>query len=168
VLAFDTHEAFWGGGKNLSVNERQRDEWFRSFLGNLKLDSGVVILVAGRELPRWSDLPSARIPQRYLEPWPIGHMLPEDARKYLERAGVKDVGLQSKLLAIAAVRPGEIHPFYLGLCVDVVRAAAGGTPAGAAEFEQIPAVADRTGELIDRLLRYTDDDATLAVRALSA
>ena len=169
VLAFDTHEAFWGGAKNLSINERQRDEWFRSFLGNLDLHAGIVAIVAGRELPRWSDLPASRIPDEYLEPWPVRHLSEADALIYLRRAGVRDAALQRKLLAFAAVEPGEIHPFYLGLCVDVAQTAGQkGQLLDRGEFDHIPAVELRTQALIERLLRYTDDDATLAVHALSA
>jgi tetratricopeptide (TPR) repeat protein len=169
VLAFDTHEAFWGGSKNLSTNERQRDEWFRTFLGNLDFRAGIVVLVAGRELPRWSDLPASRIPDDYLEPWPVRHFSEPDALVYLHKAGIADAALQRKLLAFAAVAPGEIHPFYLGLCVDVAQTAERkGEPLDRGEFEHVPAVELRTQELIERLLRYADDDAMLAVHALSA
>jgi hypothetical protein len=54
VLFFDTHEAFWGEERDLSGDRYfARDEWLRRLLASLDRRLGIVVVVAGRERPRW-------------------------------------------------------------------------------------------------------------------
>jgi len=48
VLMFDTHEVFWGGERNLPRESYfYRDEWLRRLLRAVKLELGIVVVVAG-------------------------------------------------------------------------------------------------------------------------
>jgi tetratricopeptide (TPR) repeat protein len=172
VLCFDTHEAFWGAQRDLS-NELyfERDAWLRRLLRALDLKTGIVVVVAGRDRPRWAEATAAQepIPNKFLDVQHIGHLADGDARVYLDRVGVPDGPLRNGLLEAARVAANEIHPYYLGLCVDIVQAAAAhGHAITADDFLLDPTITDKEQTLIDRLLKYVDRDVKDAVYALSA
>lgn len=172
VLCFDTHEAFWGYQRDLS-NELyfQRDEWLRCFLTSLELEGGIVAVVAGRDRPRWPQATEEQgtIPEKYIDAQLVGHLSDTDALVYLDRVGVLDQPLCQSLLEAARVAANEIHPFYLGLCVDIVQAAgAKGILLTPDDFAIDPKLIDKEQTLIDRLLKYVDAETKDAIYVISA
>lgn len=187
MLFFDTHEAFWGveGRKFSNDPFFQRDEWLRLLLGKLEFKNGIVAVVAGRDQPRWAEPSEIEIPKESIDLQLVGFLSELDAAQYLERAlestGIADAGMRQHLVAYARVAPGEIHPLYLGMCAEVVLAAARkGTTLTSADFQVAPQAAgkgkkridellrDKGKSLMDKLLRYIDVEVGQAVRALSA
>jgi tetratricopeptide (TPR) repeat protein len=171
VLFFDTHESFWGVRERESARDRffQRDEWLRQLLGHLDLAQGIVVVVAGRDTPRWAQASRATIPNTFVDTQLVGHLSATDAATYLERAGIVEPAMRDQLVHYTQVAPGQSHPFYLGLCTDVVLASlTRGVPLTPQDFHTAPQLEARTAELLDRLLRYVDVHVESAVRALSA
>ena len=171
VLFFDTHEAFWGVRERESSRDRffQRDEWFRQLLGYLDLPQGIVVVVAGRDTPRWAQASRATIPNTFVDTQLVGHLSATDAATYLKRAGIVEPAMRDQLVHYTQVAPGQSHPFYLGLCTDVVLASlTRGVPLTPQDFHTAPQLEARTAELLDRFLRYVDVHVESAVRALSA
>jgi len=171
VLFFDTHEAFWGVRERESSRDRffQRDEWFRQLLGYLDLPQGIVVVVAGRDTPRWAQASRATIPNTFVDTQLVGPLSATDATTYLERAGIVEPAMRDQLVHYTQVAPDQSHPFYLGLCTDVVLASlTRGVPLTPQDFHTAPQLEARTAELLDRLLRYVDVHVESAVRALSA
>ena len=170
VLFFDTHEAFWGTGRNVPEEKFfYQDEWLRRLLRALDLHSGIVVVVSGREFPRWDKAPKFPIAKEYLDRQLVEELTTSDAAIYLQKAGIKDATLAAALINYASVNEQRVHPFYLGLCADVVLAAANRhVSMNAADFANVPATANKSRELVNRLLRYVDEEIRLAVHALSA
>jgi tetratricopeptide (TPR) repeat protein len=176
VLFFDTHEAFWGENRSeAKANYFFRDEWLRLLLRKLNYEAGIVAVVAGRDKPRWAEArsikPNTDIPEHYLDTHRVGNLSAADALAYLEQpdVGIADTALCQSLIAYASVEPGEVHPLHLGLCADVVvQAQAQGTPLTAAEFATVPAFADKSKLLVERLLKYVSNGVRDGVYALSA
>jgi hypothetical protein len=123
VLMFDTYEALYGGTGFEPVGDPDGPRWFRSLLGNLPVASGVVAIVAGRVRPRWFEAAHESIPDRYVEFRSIGPLAPEFAETYLESAGVGQPNLRETLTGYASTASGQVHPFLLGLCADLVAVA---------------------------------------------
>jgi ADP-ribosylglycohydrolase/tetratricopeptide (TPR) repeat protein len=174
VLLFDTHEAFFGeaiADPNALVHADflMRDEWLRSLLGHLPLEAGVVAVVAGRIRPPWSSAPVAAIPDAFVDACPVGSLATEDALVYLDRAGISDVRLQEALAEYAAVGPGEVHPYFLGLCADVALAAQRrGGELDPASFGQSDEIVAKQLDLARRLLAWVPAEVEYAILALSA
>lgn len=167
VLFFDTHEAFWGQQRNLSdALFFQQDEWLRRLLKELELSSGIVVVVAGRELPRWADATKFSIQLSDLKTQRVKHLSTTDAKHYLELTEIKDPDLSQSLIEYAQVAPNQVHPFYLGLCADVVLEAK--TTLTPEVFRTKTQSANKSKELINLLLRYVDEEIRDAVHALSA
>jgi tetratricopeptide (TPR) repeat protein len=170
ILMFDTHESFWGTGRlrESSDSYHGRDEWFRKFLRGLDMTVGIVVLVAGREPPRWDEAPGkTQIPKDYFDTRLVGYLSTEDAVEYLDKAGVKDSKIQKILISISQVEIDQIHPLYLGLCGDIVLAVPQGQKIDPTELAGSEKRNDKLRILIDRLLRYCDQDLTQAVTALA-
>ncbi len=170
VLFFDTHDAFWGSERTLSNDLFfQRDEWLRRLIGALNLSSGITVVVAGRETPKWAEADRYTIPERYVERHWVGALSNADADEYLEKAGVGDATLRKSLIEFAQVLPNQSHPLYLGLCADIVLAAyAKGHAITPVEFRETPETVNKGLELINRLLRYVDAEIGYSVKALAA
>lgn len=172
VLFFDAHEAFWGIQRKLSEELFfRRDEWLRSLLLNLKPSRGIITVVAGQEPPRWPEASKTGtiIPNNLIDLQYVGSLSKEHALQYLQRAGIDDPVMRECLVAYSQVEPGQVHPLYLGLCVDVVLAAKeAGKILTPEEFQSTKDTAEKGTELIRRLLIYADDDIAYPVRALSA
>lgn len=168
VLFFDTHEAFWGHQRDVPEDTFfYMDEWLRRLLKGLRRELGIVVVVAGREKPRWVEATKFKISPEDLHIDKVGHLSKADAMVYLQKAGVKDTALAEVLIDYASVAPDDAHPFYLGLCADVVLAAAKrGIQLSPSDFPNVPT--DKSKELRNRLLRYVDKDIQDAVHALSA
>jgi tetratricopeptide (TPR) repeat protein len=178
ILFFDSHEAFWGDLRESSEGTQyfEKDAWLRQLLTLLDYSAGIVAIVAGRELPRWGDknelgafLCNPHIPEEFLECHYVGNLSPGDAEEVLRKANIKGDSLRQALIAYTEVEKNEIHPLYLGLAADMVLAAERQdillTPA---DFQQLPLRADKERVLIDRFLKYIDDDLRNAIYALSA
>ena len=168
VLFFDTHEAFWGHQRDVPEDTFfYMDEWLRRLLKGLKQELGIVVVVAGREPPRWVEATKFKISPEDLHTDKVGHLSKADARVYLQKSGISDTALAEALIDYASVAPDDAHPFYLGLCGDVVLAAAKrGIQLSTSDFLNVPK--DKSKELRNRLLRYVDEDIRDAVHALSA
>ncbi len=168
VLFFDSHETFWGYERSLPDQSFfYKDEWLRCLLSSLELSRGIVVVAAGHEKPRWAEAPRMPIPNHRLDTQFVWHLSAADAEKYLKNAGIPDADLQQSLIACASVTPDQVHPFYLGLCADVVRTAA--RPPSPSDFASIPATAAKSKMLIGRLLKHVGDaELGDAIRALSA
>ncbi|MFK8182649.1 MAG: tetratricopeptide repeat protein [Phormidesmis sp.] len=180
VLFFDTHEAFWGAQRDLSSETYfLRDEWLRRLLRGLDLDKGIVVIVAGRDIPRWAAAGAVRaktqIPSEYVQVEEVGLLAAGDAREYLQKVGIEVGALCEGLIRFASVNPqlgpehGTAHPLHLGLCADVVLAAAErGELLGAADFDEVQGVEEQGALLIERLLRYVGEGLRYAIHGLSA
>ena len=172
VLFFDTHEAFWGEQKLSEFSEEalyRRDEWFRRLLTHLDLSAGIIPVVAGRQMPDWYKAPNVTIPKKYVYLNAVGYFSKEDAKTYLKRAGVEDATIRDCLAKYAQVEKGKVHPLYLGLCADLVIAAADqGRSLNLEEFNASEGIDIKGKKLINRLLRYVSGELDYAVRALAA
>ncbi len=167
VLFFDSHDAFREERSDARFFER--DEWLRHLLVRLELVSGIVVVIAGRERPRWTEAHVHSIPARYIDHFPVGPLTDREARHYLAKAHIDDPAVQTKLLEFAHVAPQQIHPLALGLGTDAVLAAVRkGTDLQAADFVSLPQLGDKVKLLIQQLLRWVDSDVAFAIRALSA
>ena len=165
VLFFDTHEAFWGSQRNVAdYRYFQQDKWLRYFLAELEFSHGIVVVVAGREVPRWKDADEYDIPQEYLDIQLVNYLSENDAREYLRRAGISKEVLQQNAIDYSSARENQIHPFLLGLCADVILQ-------GKQGLDKLDINADFSKKaklLINRLLKYVDKEVEYAVHALSA
>jgi len=172
ALFFDTHEAFWRDQRHVSdARYFERDKWLRRLLCTLDLEQGIVAVVAGRDRPRWHEATDdqTNIPESYIDAHLVGHLPDADARTYLDLVGVTDAPLQEGLLRYARVAPNEYHPYYLGLCTDVVLAAKEkGVTLTADSFAGDPKLTDKGRTLVNHLLKYTDQEVEDAIYALSA
>ncbi|SDX69818.1 tetratricopeptide repeat protein [Thiocapsa roseopersicina] len=182
VLLFDTHESFWGTSRHNESTESyfQRDEWLRLFFAELyRPNHGIVVAVAGREPPRWPEAVRSPIPLDCIDTRLVGHLGRADAQEYLVRALAPDAGadsgeaasLREAIVRFTEVEPGQVHPLYLGLAVDLVlRARDSGERLGPDDFATRTDAtrADMGRILITRLLRYCTLEIENAVKALAA
>ncbi len=180
VLLFDTHEAFWGRQRDLPKETYfLRDEWLRKLLRGLDLTSGIIVVVAGRDVPRWEEArlvrPGTEIPGGYVQEEEVGLLAAGDARAYLQKVGIAAGNLCEGLIRFASVNPQDgpderkVHPLHLGLCADVVLAATEqGNPLAAGDFAEVPEFDDKGKLLIVRLLRYVSEGLGYAIHGLSA
>ena len=180
VMLFDTHEKLWDEKRN-SQGEKfwYQDEWFRRLLRAIDFKSGIVVAVAGRDSPvaqlRWQNAPRFPIPEHYIDAQLVWHLSPADAKDYLHKVEIDLPDLADAVIKYASVNPDEcwenlqVHPFYLGLCADVVLAERRrGIELLSSDFARIPKLEHKTAELTDRLLMYVDREVRSAVHSLSA
>ncbi|TAG88315.1 MAG: hypothetical protein EAZ18_22625 [Oscillatoriales cyanobacterium] len=180
VMLFDTHEKMWDDKRNSQgATFWYQDEWFRRLLRALDYKLGIVVAVAGRECPvtqlRWPNAAKFPIPADYIDAQLVWHLSPADARDYLHKVEIDKADLADAVIKYASVNPDEswenlqVHPFYLGLCADVVLAERRrGIELLASDFARIPKLENKTAELTDRLLLYVDREVRSAVHSLSA
>ena len=165
VLFFDTHEAFWGSQRNIGNSSYfQQDKWLRYLLAELEFSHGIVVVVAGREIPRWKDADEFPIPQKYLDIQSVNHLSEADAREYLRRAGISNRVLQKNAIDYSSARVKQVHPLLLGLCADVILKG----KQGLEKLDINTGFSKKAKELINRLLKYVDREIEYAVHALSA
>ena len=169
VLFFDTHEAFYGRNRSFE-DDFFLDEWLRRLLRRLDTALGIVVVVAGRDKPRWAEArKQTHIPTDYVQLESVDDLVASDAKIFLRRAGVTDAALQESLIRYASVETGRVHPLHLGLCADVVlEAAAKGVALVPGDFSERAEFRDKSVDLIKQLLFYADDGLRDAIRALSA
>ncbi|MEG4321193.1 MULTISPECIES: hypothetical protein [unclassified Microcoleus] len=180
VMLFDTHEKLWDEKRN-SQGEKfwYQDEWFRRLLRALDFKSGIVVAVAGRDSPvaqlRWPKAPRFPIPEHYIDAQLVWHLSPADAKDYLHKVEIDKPDLADAVIKYASINPDEswenlqVHPFYLGLCADVVLAQRRrGIELLSSDFPRIRKLEHKTAELTDRLLMYVDREVRSAVHSLSA
>jgi tetratricopeptide (TPR) repeat protein len=169
ALFFDTHEAFWQAGERENDPYFYRDEWLRVLFKTLDRSLGIIIVVSGREPPRWPKANKVAIPQQDLTLSMVGHLSREDAVVLLERSDVNDRELQETLIEYSSVTEGEVHPLMLNMCIEVVRASTGGpTSLDPTNLKTQPQMTKRISELLETLLKYVDVHVDYAIRALSA
>lgn len=126
-------------------------------------------MVAGRTRPPWSGAPVAAIPDGFVDAWPVGHLAATEALAYLEKAGVDGEQLRQALADYAAVGPGEVHPYFLGLCADVALVAQRRARRLDPEsFAQLGVLAGKELDLARRLLAWVPPEVEYGVLALSA
>jgi tetratricopeptide (TPR) repeat protein len=180
VMLFDTHEKMWDEKRNSQgATFWYQDEWFRRLLRALDYKLGIVVAVAGRECPvtqlRWPNASKFPIPEDYIDAQLVWHLSPADARDYLHKVEIDKADLADAVIKYASVNADDswenlqVHPFYLGLCADVVLAERRrGIELLASDFARIPKLENKTAELTDRLLMYVDREVRSAVHSLSA
>jgi tetratricopeptide (TPR) repeat protein len=180
VMLFDTHEKLWDQKRSFQgINFWYQDEWFRRLLRALDWKAGIVVAVAGRDCPvtqlRWQDASKFPIPEHYIDARLVWHLSPADARDYLHKVEIDKADLADAVIRYASVNPDEswdnlqVHPFYLGLCAEVVLAERKrGIELLWSDFAWIPKLENKTAELTDRLLLYVDREVRSAVHSLSA
>ena len=181
VMLFDTHEKLWDEKRSFQgIKFWYQDEWFRRLLRALDCKAGIVVAVAGRDCPvtqlRWPNAPAnTEIPERYIDAQLVGHLSAADARDYLHKVEIDKADLADAVIKYASVNPDEswenlqVHPFYLGLCADVVLAERKrGIELLSSDFARIPDLENKTEELTDLLLSYVDREVRYAVHSLSA
>ncbi|MEM8504586.1 MAG: hypothetical protein AAF716_15695 [Cyanobacteria bacterium P01_D01_bin.1] len=172
VLFFDTHEAFYGAERDHASNFF-RDGWLRRLLRRLDMEAGIVVVVSGRDVPRWAEAGAhelnTQIPADYVCLKSVDDLAASDAEIFLTRAGVADAALRQSLIRYASVKEGQVHPLHLGLCADVVlEAAAQGVALVPGDFSGVAAFQEKSAYLIEQLLKYVDEGLRDAIRALSA
>lgn len=174
VLFFDTHEAFWGEGRNQgSARFFKQDEWLRCLLSQLLELPQIVIVMAGREIPQWHRASYCSITADKLECRQVFNFQVTDALDYLQRVGIEDTQVQQGLIAYSSFDGDSVHPLLLGLCADLVRMAPEKKEAfTAADFQSVSETGEgfnrKLGILGERLLKYTDRVLEDAVSVLSA
>lgn len=174
VLFFDTHEAFWGEGRNQgSARFFKQDEWLRCLLSQLLELPQIVIVMAGREIPQWHRASYCSITADKLECRQVFNFQVTDALDYLQRVGIEDTQVQQSLIAYSSFDGDSVHPLLLGLCADLVRMAPEKKEAfTAADFQSVSETGEgfnqKLGILGERLLKYTDRVLEDAVSVLSA
>jgi hypothetical protein len=174
VLFFDTHEAFWGEGRNQgSARFFKQDEWLRCLLSQLLELPQIVIVMAGREIPQWHRANYCSITADKLECKQLFNFQVTDALDYLQRVGIEDTQVQQGLIAYSSFDGDSVHPLLLGLCADLVRMAQEKKEAfTAADFQSFAEIGEgfnqKLGILGERLLKYTDRVLEDAVSVLSA
>jgi len=174
VLFFDTHEAFWGEGRNQgSARFFKQDEWLRCLLSQLLELPQIVIVMAGREIPQWHRASYCSITADKLECRQVFNFQVTDALDYLQRVGIEDTQVQQSLIAYSSFDGDSVHPLLLGLCADLVRMAPEKKEAfTAADFQSFAEIGEgfnqKLGILGERLLKYTDRVLEDAVYVLSA
>ncbi|WP_293366812.1 hypothetical protein, partial [Microcoleus sp. CAWBG50] len=180
VMLFDTHEKMWDEKRNSQgATFWYQDEWFRRLLRALDYKLGIVVAVAGRDCPvtqlRWPNASKSEIPEHLIDAQLVWHLSSADARDYLHKVEIDKADLADAVIKYASVNPDEswenlqVHPFYLGLCADVVLAERRrGIELLASDFARIPKLENKTAELIDLLLKYVDREVRFAVHSLSA
>ncbi len=172
VLFFDTHEAFYGAARDHAKNFF-RDGWLRRLLRRLDTETGIVVVVSGRDKPRWAEAGAhelnTQIPADYVCLKSVDDLAVSDAEIFLVRAGVEDAALRESLIRYASVEAGAVHPLHLGLCADVVlEAAAQGVALVPGDFSGVAAFQEKSAHLIEQLLKWVDDGLRDAIRAVSA
>ncbi|MEG4054638.1 MULTISPECIES: hypothetical protein [unclassified Microcoleus] len=180
VMLFDTHEKLWDEKRSFQgIKFWYQDEWFRRLLRALDFKAGIVVAVAGRDCPvtqlRWPNASKFPIPEDYIDPQLVGHLSAGDARDYLHKVEIDKAELADAVIRYASVNSDEswenlqVHPFYLGLCADVVLAERKrGIELLSSDFARVPRLENKTAELTDRLLSYVDREVRSAVHSLSA
>jgi tetratricopeptide (TPR) repeat protein len=180
VMLFDTHEKLWDEKRtSQGINFWYQDEWFRRLLRAIDFKAGIVVAVAGRDCPatqlRWQNASKFPIPEDYIDAQLVGHLSPADARDYLHKVEIDKADLAEAVIRYASVNSDEswdnlqVHPFYLGLCADVVLAERKrGIELLSSDFARIPRLEKKTEELTDLLLSYVDREVRSAVHSLSA
>lgn len=174
VLFFDTHEAFWGNQRTLPTHAYFcKDEWLRRLLRGLDYSLGIVAIVAGRDEPRWSEaktiLPGTDIPNKFLDIRQVGNISTSDASSYLHKLNILDPSIHNALIEDATVVPDEVHPFYLGLGADIaLQAASQDVLLLTLDLKPTPEGDDKAQILIERLLKYVNQDIRDAIYALCA
>ncbi|MEM6484550.1 MAG: tetratricopeptide repeat protein [Pseudomonadota bacterium] len=189
VLLIDAHEAFWGTNRHneSEASYFERDEWLRALLTQLyHPNQGIIVVMAGREPPRWTEASKFPIPPEMIDQRLIGHLRPPDADDYLVRAlghrvgatadsdfddeSDSDQALRTALIRATEIAPEKVHPLYLGLAADLcLQAAARHERLTAADFAEDAATQRDLGRtLFRRLLKYCNTEVQSAVTLLAA
>jgi tetratricopeptide (TPR) repeat protein len=179
VMVFDTHEILWDEKRSCQgIKFWYQDEWFRRLLRALDWKAGIVVAVAGRDCPvtqlRWPNAPKP-IHADCIDAQLVGHLSAADARDYLHKVEIDKADLADAVIRYASVNPDEsgdnlqVHPFYLGLCKDVVlEKRKQGIELLSSDFPRIPDLENKTEKLTNLLLSYVDREVRYAVHSLSA
>ncbi|MDD2509870.1 MAG: hypothetical protein PHG94_01875 [Syntrophomonas sp.] len=171
VMFFDTYEALWGFEGKITSNHNYEmiDIWLRRFLTNLELKNGIVVVVAGREPPNWSNVNDYwEIPEEYIDLYAVDFLSSGDALTYLEKAGIED-GERREAIVSNIEEHGLVHPFLLGLCADAELAKIRrGIAFDSNDYPFEKRSQKILTQAIHRFLRYTDQDTSMAFKALSA
>ncbi|MCK9395824.1 MAG: SEC-C domain-containing protein [Methylobacter sp.] len=169
ALFFDTHEKFWLAQRDLSPFDYfRRDAWLRILLNVLSSSERIVTVVAGRELPRWSEASKNAIPAEKVTTHQIGLISLADARESLEKRGITDGALRESIVRFTEVECSEVHPMYLGICADAVQSKLEkGIAISPDEFKDAVSPEKLGEEVLHRLLSDVSGTLQPAIVALS-
>ena len=167
VLFFDSHESLVGPHVEASQYVRlQADEWLRQLLLHAPLGR-LVAVIAGQNLPSWNTAARFRIPQTSVDVRELPLFSPTEASTYLARVGVDESDEHRLAIQIASVAD-SVHPLYLGLAADALRARRSrGETALEDDFARGPEVKAGSQQVLQRLLRAATHEAENAVRSLA-
>ncbi len=179
VLFFDSYEAFWKEQRNLSnILFFEKDRWLRHLLHEvLNLSNHrIVVVVAGREPPRWHEDRKLNISQEHIDSRQVLHLSTSDAKIYLKKVknclGSEDIlhsQVSDKLIKIASVDNNQVHPFCLSLCADSLREVVKeGKDINLDNLGNIVKPTDKIRITVELILKYTDNNIKYAVDVLSA
>jgi hypothetical protein len=110
ILFFDTHESFWGHQRGMPKDKYfLRDKWLRQLLGKLELSRGVVVTLAGRELPLWNEAPPpTTIPSKFVEGKLVEPLSPADAQAFLQEAESRDDEVKQGLADYSQIEKDDL------------------------------------------------------------
>jgi hypothetical protein len=174
ILFFDTHEAFWGEKRDCaSAIFFKQDEWLRCLLAQLIDSPKVIIVMAGREPPRWQEARCWRISRDKLECRQVFNFKESDALDYLTQVGIEAPQLRSSLIKSTRFEGDLVHPLLLRFSVEIVsKAQEKGQPLVIFESvpprEQVLKLDQHLAILVERLMKYTDREIEDTVCVLSA
>jgi len=170
VLFFDHYESFFRQDTPVqSGNLGRSDGWLAYLLETLDQSTGILPALAGRDEPQWNVAPERyRVPMRRFS---VDHFTDRDADHFLQKAGVEDQSLRERLMQLARMNPGEVHPLFAGLGVDIVRAAAKQDHTLTADdLSSHGTMEGKRQALVNHLLRWASEERGMedAVKVLAA
>jgi hypothetical protein len=179
VLFFDAHDKCWDQNAIHFAGDLffQKDEWLGRLLwALLELKAPIMVVVAGRDELRWAGATQTQVPisMQYLHTQLVKDFSPDDAIDYLHRVegldenlrnAFMDKNLCNALIEFASVKDKQVHPFFLSLCVDLVRE---GKCRTSKDFSDLPLDEPKLKVLRERLLNNVKTEIRDAVEALSA
>ena len=122
VIFVDTFESL-GSIRDSRLQRDARQSWIRDLYHP---DSGVLLVIAGRDRINWDLMPNSPFADTTLfDQHLVGGLSEQDARQLLENCNVNDPVLQDAVLATCIEKeeqnsPNAYHCFSLGLCADSI------------------------------------------------
>ena len=123
VIFVDTFESL-GSIRDSRLQRDARQSWIRDLYHP---DSGVLLVIAGRDRINWDLMPNSPFADTTLfDQHLVGGLSDQDARQLLENCHVNDPVLQDAVLTACIERadeqnsPNAYHCFSLGLCADSI------------------------------------------------
>jgi tetratricopeptide (TPR) repeat protein len=168
ILLFDTHEAFYGYQKNFFQQFFiHGDKWLRHFLSKLDLATGILVIIAGRELPSWERVKDFKIVSNDIHSYELRGFTKAEAVQYLTNVGIEEDLAIEKITSNAEINENDISPLYLATCAEILKNDLEDSNGFKFELlkEKMTLIND---DILMRLLCYVSDELYDSIRALSA